>query len=296
MFDRIKSFFNISRREFRGMIVVFTLFVFIYSAPYFYEYLTAEPINFRIETLQADIEEINKFDYKKENYKHQEEEEIISLVSEKNLFEFNPNNLPLEDWIKLGLTEKQAAIIKKYEAKGGKFYKKEDLKKIYSISSKQYESLEPYINIPQHNTYQKKTYEKAKVEFTLVDINSVDSFSIQLIKGVGPAFASRIIKYRDRLGGFVSKEQLKEVFGIDSIKFREIVPQIVVDSSKISFIYINSVTADEFKKFPYLSSRQKNVLLAYRKHHGSYDNLSQLQKAALLSSETIEKIASYIKF
>lgn len=295
MYNRIKSFFDISRREYRGMIVVFVLFVLIYSAPYLYDYVTRKPIHFKIETLQPDIDEINKFDYKV-YHENEEEQEAVSSVATISLFEFNPNNLALEDWMKLGLTEKQAATIKKYEAKGGKFYKKEDLKKIYSISAKQYEILEPYINIPQKNDYEKRTYESAKTSPTIIEINSVDSFSIQLVKGIGPAFASRIIKYRDRLGGFVHKEQLKEVYGIDSAKFQQVAAQIRIDSTKLSFIYINTVTSEEFKKFPYLSSRQKNVLLAYKKHHGNYTSLSQLQKAALLSPETLEKIAPYIKF
>lgn len=294
MFQKIKDYLNISGQEFRGLIVVFFLIMIIYLAPFIWERVYYQPLEVKVETLAPLINEIESF-----NNKNKDDEDEESASKHIKLFKFNPNHLPLEDWVELGLSEKQAATIKKYEAKGGKFYKKEDLKKMYSISEKQYLKLEPFIDIPDRQNNYEKEYVKNNYPETkkiTVDINQADSLSLLDIKGIGPAFASRIIKYRNRLGGFINKEQLREVYGIDSLKFSQIKDQIILDQENIQYININQVTFDEFKRFPYLSYKQMNAIVAYRKQHGPYTNLSDFKKILLLNQGIIDKIAPYIKF
>lgn len=292
MISKIKDYFNISRSEWRGMIVVFLIFAAIYGFNRFYESYVYSPIVFSMEELNplAVDEELN--------YSDEEADNVVS----NSLFAFDPNGLSVEDWRKLGLTDKQAMSIKKYESKGGRFYKKEDLKKMFVISDRKYKELEPYITITTEKMVVKE-YVNADTrrmlpnsEVKLIAINSVDSITIQLIKGIGPAYASRIIKYRDKLGGFLKKEQLREVYGVDSIKFAEISNRIEIDTQNVRYIDINKIEIEEFRNFPYLNYRQKKVILAYRKQHGAYQNVNQVQKAALLNQEVLDKITPYIKF
>ena len=291
MINKIKAHFNVSRRELRGMVVVFLLFIFIYSLPYIYERFIYSPLEFSITEIKPHMDSIISFK------SPVNDNEDINL-REIKLFRFNPNGLSIDDWIKLGLTAKQAASIKKYEAKGGKFYKNEDLKKMFVISTKQYVILEPYIDIPSKSTknFTEIKSKKVLMEDIQIDINSADSINVQLIKGIGPVFASRIIRYRDRLGGFVQKEQLKEIYGIDSLKFHEISKQINIDTQNVKFVDINRIDIKEFNGFPYLNYRQKKALLAYRKQHGPYQNLEGLKKAALLDDNILRKISPYFKF
>jgi competence protein ComEA len=279
MYKKVRDYFNISRQELRGMMIFLILLICIYISPYIYEYFFFKSLDVKIETVMIAKEEINNF-----------------ILEEK----FNKTG-ELEDWIKLGLTEKQANIIKKYEAKGGKFYKKEDLKKIYSISEKQYNLLLPYIHIPSRVTENKfERLENIPKDFKknliVVQLNTADSIDLLQVKGIGPAFASRIIKYRKRLGGFVNKNQLKEIYGIDSLKFVEIQHQLKIDDENITPIKINECNFEDLKMFPYLSYKQMNAIIAYRKQHGSYKNLEDLNKIVLLNKEVITKIAPYIKF
>lgn len=299
MYQKVKDYFNISRQEFRGMMVFLIILICIYISPYIYEHFFFKPLDVKIETIINAKEEIDNFIPEKNLYNNAETDN--HYVNDPIYFDFNPNHLPLEDWIKLGLTEKQANIIKKYEAKGGKFYKKEDLKKIYSISEKQYNLLLPYIRIPAVATESKferleNVSKNIKKNLIVLQLNSADSIDLLQIKGIGPAFASRIIKYRNRLGGFVSKNQLKEVYGIDSLKFEEIQHQLKIDDENITPIKINECNFEDLKKFPYLSYKQMNAIIAYRKQHGSYKNLEDLNKIVLLNQEVINKIAPYIKF
>jgi len=98
-----------------------------------------------------------------------------------------------------------------YTNKGGKFYKAEDLQKMYTISPKMYRKLFPFVNIEnQASHYPKKDFGFEKKEYvkkppTIIDINTADSAQLDEIKGVGGTFANRILKYRERLGGFHKK-------------------------------------------------------------------------------------------
>jgi DNA uptake protein ComE-like DNA-binding protein len=156
-------------------------------------------------------------------------------------------------------------VVKNYEAKGGRFYSKADVKKIYSISPDDYARLEPYINLPA-------SYQKA-APGEIIEINSADSARLTRIRWIGPAFAIRIIRYRQRLGGFYSKEQLKEVFGIDDTKYNEIKNGIAVNNKAISKVNVNNVTLNQLRRYPYLSFKQMNAILEY---HISTATTSQL--------------------
>ncbi|KHJ38454.1 comEA protein [Pedobacter glucosidilyticus] len=293
MNQKFKEYFSISRQEYRGLIVLFVLLGLIYLAPYIYERFFFKPLEIKIETIKPALAQIDR--YESTAYDNQEED-----FHKPVLFRFNPNHLPVEDWIKLGLSEKQAHSIKKYEAKGGKFYKKEDVKKMYAISPAMYQRLEPYIDIPENKketyTIDKKRESFPKKALIMVDVNDADSLQLLNIKGIGPAFASRIIKYRNRLGGFIRKEQLMEVYGLDSAKYVQIENQILIDKEKITPIHINTAEFADIKRFPYLSYKQMNAIIAYRKQHGAYKSITDLSKIHILNPEIISKIAPYIQF
>ena len=302
MKKQLTDLFKISPREFRGFIVVFIIVLITYFTPIIYHKLTYEPLKISIEVLEPKIKEIESFN-EKDNYS-QNFNSDGKTKSKAILFNFNPNNLSIENWLKLGLSEKQAKIIKNYESKGGKFKTKNDVKKMYSISPQQYQEIEPYIQLPEtqdfsnnQNADQKfNTINKPVKAIISVDINQADSIAFTSIQGIGPSFASRIIKYRNRLGGFISINQLKEVYGIDSVKFNQILPQVKLTETNIKQININSCTFDDLKNFPYLTYKQMNTIIAYRKQHGNYKTAKDLANILIINSETIEKIKPYITF
>lgn len=216
-------------------------------------------------------------------------------------FMFNPNDLSVEKWKKLGLHERQIKVIKNYESKGGRFYKKEDLKKIYSISQTDYQTLEPFIQIPEEQSLKSRSStnshpreEKVRKEVVIVEINTADSVQLEMLRGIGPAFASRIIRYRSRLGGFYMKEQLKEVFGLDSAKFEEIKDHVIIDPSLIRKININTANFEDMKRHPYLTYNQMNAIIQYRRRHGNYNNISDIRKIAIINEENFRKIEPYL--
>ena len=205
------------------------------------------------------------------------------------LFKFNPNDLPDAQWKKLGLSEHQINGIKNYEAKGGHFYTKADVQKMYTITAEDYTRIEPYIDLPSGEA-------KAKKGGIIVELNTADSAKLTELKGIGPSFAACIINYRKQLGGFVNKLQLKEIYGIDSAKYNELSNQVTINPSKITRIDINKATVDDLRRFPYLEFKQMSAIVEYRKQHGNYQSANDLHEIVLLNDEIVRKIAPYLKF
>lgn len=204
-----------------------------------------------------------------------------SISSEK--FVFNPNTISAEDACKLGFSKKLSVTLVNFRNKGGKFFKSEDLKKLYGLSSHLFDELEAYILIPNagkeyprylkkdsifkkeypKNTYEKKTYIKENLE-----INTADSLSIVYLKGIGPAFTKRIIKYRTLLGGFHSLNQLKEIYGMTDSLFLNLSSQVKLDKNNITKIPINMVDLNTLRKHPYFSFASAQALINFRSKHG----------------------------
>ncbi|CAN5210905.1 hypothetical protein BH09BAC5_BH09BAC5_07560 [soil metagenome] len=231
-----------------------------------------------------------------------------SVYHSKELFNFNPNNLPVEDWVRLGLSPAQARSVKRFETKGGKFSCKEDVKKLFVISEEKYAELEPFIVLPDKNTNdenQSKMMADQKNNNNstaaihpplpeIIELNTADSTLLVSIKGIGPSFAKRILEYREKLGGFIKKEQLKEVYGIDEEKYNTIKDVVKADPSYVRKININFSEAKDFIKLPYISWTVANALVNYRKAHGNYSSVAAIKGCALISEELFQKIQPYL--
>lgn len=273
----VKNYLSVTKRQWNALVILMVLIVVVLTAPSVYQLVhTNNRINAKgFAVAAAHLQLI--------------EQGNDSSVAPTVLFSFNPNHLPAGQWRKLGLSEHQIAVIENYEAKGGRFYTKTDLKKIYTITAHDYERLEPYINLPDGNLQRNETP-------IIVELNSADSAKLTRINGIGPSFAIRIMRYRDRLGGFYRKEQLKEIFGIDSLLYLDIAPQVKVNQAMIRKIDINKVTLNNLLVFPYLTYKQKNALIEYRNQHGAYTSLADLRNIPIIDEGILRKIEPYMEF
>lgn len=210
---------------------------------------------------------------------------------------FNPNDLNIDEWQKLGLSEKQAKSILNYTSKGGKFYKPEDLQKMYVISDEFYNTVKDSIDIPENNDFQKNKYpDFTKPDYAniMVELNSADKEQLIKLNGIGEYFAEKIIGFRDKLGGFHSKEQIKEVYNFKPETYEKIKNQITVNQSDIIKLNINTATAAELQKHPYIDWKVANSIVNYRKQHGNYKDLDGLLQSVLINRELLDKFAPYL--
>ena len=283
----VKSYLSVTKKEWNGMVVVIILIALTLAAPYVYQMFRKDNIiNFnefdKAVTLLNKAKKVSPG-----NNSFTSDARPANVV----LSAFDPNNLTDTGWWKLGLSDRQIKVIKNYEAKGGRFYTKADVKKIYSITDADYQRLEPYINIPA--IYQ-HTEKAAPGE--IIEINSADSAKLIRIRGIGPVFAMRVIRYRERVGGFYNKEQLKDMFGVDEAKYTEIEHGISVNGKNITKTNVNTATFDQLKHLPYLSFKQMNAILAYHAQHGDYESIADLKNIAILDDGILRKIEPYLLF
>lgn len=294
MKDRIKAYFTFSKKELNGILVLFLILAVTLTLPCFlkrYDKTEVYDFNdFRNEIALFKASALKSKSYKK-GPKYADKTADIPQA-----FNFDPNGLPEAQWQQLGLSDRQIRVIKNFEAKGGRFYRKTDLKKIYSISIGQYNRLEPYIQIADRPAYTRNTALESGPVLERVELNAADSTDLEALPGIGPVLASRIIRFRNRLGGFYAREQLREVYGMDSLKFRKISTRVGVDASLINKIEINAVSFEQLKQHPYLNYKQINAVLRYREQHGTYLSVNDLKGVILLDDETIRKIEPYLSF
>ncbi len=295
----LNNYFGFTKREYNALLALFGLIALAIVTPYMYDLFFFKEEGLTDFDKNA-IQQLSIIEKKEKDHNYFNRKEKRSFTK-GSLFTFDPNSISIQAWEKLGLSTKQAQSILNYRNKGGRFYKVEDLKKMYAISPQLFERLQPFVQIEntglqdkQKNNITIKTYPKR--ELVIIEINNADTIKLDEIKGIGAAFARRIANYRDRLGGFYKKEQLMEVFGLDSIKFEEIKSQIQIDVSMIRKININTADFEALKKHPYLKYKQINAIINYRKQHGNYTGIADLKKVLILSPQTIEQITPYLQF
>ena len=247
----------------------------------------------------------------------QQQAEKSQEVAELHPFPFNPNTLTEEEWLQMGLTDRQVRNIMNYKAKGGKFYSKNDLGKLYTISEDEFEQLEPFIVLPEvsrgKNTETSSksgvstlrqaqgsttaaTAPAEKKAIPIVDLNTVDSTTLVELPQIGPYTAVRIIEFREKLGGFIDKEQLRDVKGMDDARFAAIQPYINLGAVEIRKIDVNRADFKTLVHHPYLNYEQVKRIVNQREKRGMIKNWAQLEELIKEEGEVNPLLEQYVKY
>lgn len=142
----------------------------------------------------------------------------------------------------------------------------------------------------------KETYHSYKAHDVFpIELNSADTLQLQELRGIGPSFARRIVKYREKLGGYYAKEQLMEVYGFTEQLYSQVEKHVTVDASKIRKLNINELDIAELKRHPYISFYEAKAIFDYRNSKSScrIDSIEELVKLPDLK-ENFEVIRIYI--
>ena len=131
-------------------------------------------------------------------------------------------------------------------------------------------------------------------ENLMIDLNKADTFELQRLRGIGPGFAYRIVKYRDKLGGFVSKTQVLEVFGMDTSRYNSIADNICTDKELVHTIDLNNVTFKELLSHPYFPFEITKAIMIYRKEHKVIRDIEELKSVQGIDETLFRKIRPYV--
>ena len=280
----------VSKRNRRGVIALVVFSIIIIFLPRIAQLFNSDIV------LDVSTEDVQAFEKAKKNFQNKKRNYYTKYEKKKRFSappkKFNPNDYSAEDWINLGLSEKQVAVLLKFTKNG--IRSNEDLKRIFVISDELYALIKDSTFYPERLKveYLPKVFEEKKIQ--KIEINSASVEELEKLKGIGPFFAKQIIKYRDRLGGFASKEQILEVWKMTIETYDKLIPQIEIDKSKIRKLKINVVTPEELKNHPYLNWSQVNSIIKMRAQRTNFNNINEIQESKLIDAETFEKLIPYL--
>lgn len=187
-------------------------------------------------------------------------------------FRFDPNTVSVEDLRRLGFSQKQAQSIDNYRQKGGRFRRPADFAKSFVVADSVYKRLEPYIDIP------------------LLDINKADSAALLALPGIGPYFASKIVSFRERLGGYSTVEQLLEIYHFDQAKLDGLRDLITCSQPRPYALW--TLPEEELARHPHISRAEAHGIVLYRQHNAPEAcTVEGLRKAGVLSEEHAQALS-----
>jgi DNA uptake protein ComE-like DNA-binding protein len=131
---------------------------------------------------------------------------------------------------------------------------------------------------------------------SLINLNSCDSAALVVLPGIGPVLSSRIIKYRNLIGGYVSVNQLREVYGLKEETFSMISSMVFADSLSVRKIRINKADYKELIRHPYFQKSEVAAIMKYRELKGKITDIRVMTGNNLISQETSKKIRPYLDF
>lgn len=307
----IKDYLSFHSQE-KTRIISFAVFIFILSIIQLYVSLR-EPIK-NLESIeflgpehfvklhaQIDSTEAAKPWKSKKKYEPKVKKELEA---------FDPNALDSLGWRELGLSPKQAQVMVRIRIERNGFKSKRELEKINMLNHV-FTEIEPFIQLPDtaaRKKWVKKEYPKPefkrdttkhnwpKKEFKKlsIDLNLTDTLELVKLYGIGPSFARRIVKFRDNLGGIHTKEQLLDVWGMDSARYAGIESEVFVTTGSLQTININTATYEELKNHPYIKYNVARAIVNYRKQHGSFKQVTDLGKIHVINKELLQKLRPYL--
>ena len=310
----IKEYLHFTRKERIGvMFLLFILLTIILFPSFLPEKDNSVPISTDTEwtNLMKSLESRSENEY-------DTEESVAGLTYEKSaetftppvkgeLFFFDPNKLDAAGWKRLGLRDKTIRTIINYTGKGGYFKQPADLQRIYGLHKNEFERLAPFIRIEEEKRNFKKFETNPKStesvfkpikektnRYAAVDINKANLDDFVSLPGIGEKLGTRIITFRDKLGGFHSVEQVAETYGLPDSTYQKIQTLLLVQETNIKKISINHSSKDELKMHPYIKWKIANAIVEYRNQHGPFKSLEDLKKIILIDHETFLKIQPYL--
>lgn len=150
-------------------------------------------------------------------------------------------------------------------------------------------------NKQSDKNYIKYPYQEKLKQGETIALNKADTSELKKIPGIGSAYANRIVKYRNLLGGYADISQLKEIWGMDDERYDKITPYITIDR-KVKQIQINFATFQELNKHPYVNYEQAKIIVDIRERKGKIESMNRLALLEEFAGNDIERLTPYFDF
>ena len=290
----------LSRSEKRGLLLLLFLLLCVCGGMLYVG--MSERVGTSVQLSPEDVAELEAFATLTKERKKRQEEVRMPVQS----FPFNPNTADSMTLLRVGLKPWQVKNLMAYRRAGGRWKDADDFKRLYGLTEEEYQRLRPYVQIPpavkevyftEHDRARQDSLHHLRPEkftqLTVLDLNTVDTLTLRKIPGIGVGYSRSIVSYRERLGGFVSVAQLKDIEGLPARieEWFSIEEQVAVRT-----ISINKSDFKTLVRHPYLSYEQVKVITTHIRKYGPLRSWKDLQLYPEFTPKDFERLTPYFVF
>lgn len=298
MLSYIAKYFTLNRRERNAILALITcLFALVITKFVVVYHYQSSAQTVMVVDLDSTAARLATQDLLFPGNNDSKETSFASKRKKDSLFYFDPNVISFAQAVQLGFEAKCAHQLVNYRDKGGKFYKPGDLEKLYCMDKVLYSRLEKYIIIENSKENSKETSSTKKekqVEAISIEINSADSNEWIKLRGIGPGYARRILKYRTMLGGFTSIDQIKEVYNFPDSVYQSIKGNLTVNAALVQKLKVNAVDFKTMVHHPYIKYEGTKCIFALKRDKKIKQE--DLVNSSCFSRESLQKVLPYLDF
>ncbi len=289
--SNIKTLFNFSKDQRKGILV---LFFIIIALQLVYCFMDFNPTRHPSKEEQHWLSLQDKLVYSKE----------FNSKSEYKEYSYNPNFISDFKAYKLGMTLPQINRLHAFRQQGKFANSPKEFQAVTGISDSLLNAIAPnfkfpdWVNNPCSSSYPKSKWNEFPKKETLkiLDINQATKEDLKKITGIGDAISDRILKQKELLGGFVSMDQMTDVWGLTPEVIAELNKYFIVESlPKLQKININTASIKELGQFYYFRYPISKNIVTYRSMNGDvkFEDLANIKGFPV---DKLKIIALYLEF
>ena len=293
--NSIKSFFNFTKDQRKGILFLFLIIISLQLGYFFIDFNTDQEVSKKGQTwlsLQNTVDSL-KLEKPETGYK---------------IYPFNPNFITDFKGYKLGMTVEQIDRLLAFRKEGKFANSPQEFQKVTGISDSLLATMEPYFKFPDwvnkknqisyQNNYPKSNWKEfpKKEGMKVKDINLATKEDLMKVFGIGDAISDRILIQREVFGGFLSMDQISEIWGLSPEVVISLNRYFKIESTpKVSKININTASIKELGQFPYFRYPISKNIVTYRSMNGDI-KIEDLTKIKGFPVDKIKIIALYLEF
>ncbi|MBC5836380.1 ComEA family DNA-binding protein [Flavobacterium muglaense] len=294
-FNKLNCYFRFSKEQRAGIFSLFLVIAFLQLGYYYCDGLAvlskqSDSGKQQWMSLQAEIDSLKSG----------------SVTAVQKVYPFNPNFITDYKGYKLGMSVQEIDRLLAYRKEDKYVNSAAEFQKVTQISDSLLRTIAPFFKFPDwvknkkdYVAYKNKSYPifEKKKKTPLIDLNIASQEDLVKIYGVGEVISKRILNLKESLGGFVSMEQVKEVWGLSPEVIDNLYSHFtVLPSNTIKKISINNASLKEMAQFPYFKYTLAKDIIIYRSMNGDFKNIEDLIKIKGFPVEKANIIALYLDF
>jgi len=287
------NFLRFTKEQRIGIFLLFAIIIVLQLVYFFVDFNPIEQKDFAKQkwlSLQTEVDSLK-----------------LAKSNEKSaMYAFNPNFISDYKGYKLGMSVEEIDRLLAFRKQNKYVNSAKEFQAVTKVSDSLLNTIAPFFKFPdwvnqeksnnQYRSYADKTFAK-KEKIVVIDINQATQEDLIKINGIGEAISLRILTQKEKLGGFVSMEQMKEVWGLS--------PEVILNLNKhfaitklpdLNKIDINNASLKELSKFFYFKNDIARQIVKYRSMNGDFKNIEDLIKINGFPVEKANFIALYLSF